>query len=305
MGALVSQRGNPGRLDSPVATPSALIYNEAASDFATKPTIELRLTCSGARNYILIEQTPNQPLYVAKDRVPFNLTLILALGIAAWGVLGMFELIPPPGNPTMIIILGIGVSAYTWLFTPREYLVYSDSLCVAYGRPRVKVMHFSNIATVEMGSLATMDQLRIRPVKGRRQPIRVRDPEGFFDELEAALNAYRAAHPEENMDYEFRGRRPLEVVDAESVAVVDAVEATPIADTAPEAPASEPSQDMVETAGNSVEEPVATEQAKAPEPSSAEEQPVAQANEAVEEAPASGPDDSGDDPQQPQPRTFY
>ena len=245
----------------------------------------------------MIEQTPIQPLYAAKDRVPVNLTLVLSLGIACWG--GYMYI---TSGEFLLIILGIGASIYTWLFTPREYLVYSDYLCVAYGRPRVKVMHFSNIATVEMGSLATMDQLRIRPVRGRRQPIRVRDPEGFFNELEAALNAYRVAHPEENVEYEFRGRMPPEFVDAEPVAVVDA---TPIADTAPEASASELAEDVVEAADNSVEGPVATGQAMAPEPSSAEAQPVAEANEAGGEAPASEPDDSEDDPQQPQPRTFY
>ena len=172
-----------------------------------------------------MQQTRSQPLYWAKDRVPFNLTLFLALGIAVWGILGTFELIPPPGNPTMIIILGVGVSLYTWLFTPREYLVYEDSLCVAYGRPRVKVMHFSNISVVEVGSLASLDQLRVRPVRGRRQSIRVRDPDTFFEHLEAALNAYRDAHPGENLDFQISGRPmmpqdPAGVIDVEPVQTV-------------------------------------------------------------------------------------
>ena len=242
-----------------------------------------------------MQQTRNQPLYAAKDRVPFNLTLILALGIAAWGFLGMFEIIPPPGNPTMIIVLGIGVSAYTWLFTPREYLVYSDSLCVVYGRPRVKVMHFSNIAMVEMGSLATMDQLRIRPVKGRRQSVRVRDPEAFFDELEAALNSYRVAHPEENVDYEFRGRRPQEVVDAEPVAEVDA---DPVAVMTPEVTAPVPAEATVEPAK-------AMDQDVASEPTSAEDEPVAEATEATTEVIPSEADDGEEKPQQPEHRPFY
>jgi hypothetical protein len=242
-----------------------------------------------------MQQTRNQPLYAAKDRVPFNLTLILALGIAAWGFLGMFEIIPPPGNPTMIIVLGIGVSAYTWLFTPREYLVYSDSLCVVYGRPRVKVMHFSNIAMVEMGSLATMDQLRIRPVKGRRQPVRVRNPEAFFDELEAALNSYRAAHPEENVDYEFRGRRPQEVADAEPVAEVDA---DPVAVMTPEVTAPVPAEATVEPAK-------AMDQDVTSEPTSAEDEPVAEATEATAEVIPSQADDGEEKPQQPEHRPFY
>lgn len=173
-----------------------------------------------------MQQTHSQPLYWAKDRVPFNLTLVLALGIAVWGILGTIEIIPPPGNPTMIIILGVGVSLYTWLFTPREYLVYEDSLCIAYGKPRVKMMHFSNISVVEMGSLYALDQLRVRPVRGRRQSIRVRDPDTFFEHLEGALNAYRDAHPEENLDFQITGRPmphdPAAIIDAEPAQTADA-----------------------------------------------------------------------------------
>ena len=168
-----------------------------------------------------MEQSQHQPLYAAKDRVPFNLTLVLALGIAVWGLAGIVGILPPPGNPEMIVVLGLAVTAYTWLFTPREYMVYNDAVCVAYGRPRVKTIHFSNIAMVEMGSLATIDQLRIRPIKGRRQAIRVRDPEAFYDQLETALNAYRAAHPDEDISYQLTGRRPA-VVEGEPVEMTDA-----------------------------------------------------------------------------------
>ncbi len=164
-----------------------------------------------------MQQAQRQPLYAAKDRVPFNLTLVLALGIAAWGAGSMFGLWDMGGNPQIIFILGIIVAIYTWLFTPREYLVFDNAVCVAYGRPRIKTIHFSNIAVVEMGSMATLDQLRIRPVRGRRQSIRVRDPETFFDELEAALNAYRNAHPEENVSYQMTGRHPPEVVEGQAV----------------------------------------------------------------------------------------
>ena len=177
-----------------------------------------------------MQQVRSEPIYWAKDRVPFNLTLVLALGIAAWGAGATFGIWDMGGNPQLIFILGVAVAVYTWLFTPRAYLVYEDSLCVAYGRPRIKVMHFSNIAVVEMGSMATLDQLRVRPVRGRRQSIRVRDPETFFDELESALNAYRDAHPEENFAFQFTGRNPQDmgpeaaagVIDAEPVTVTDA-----------------------------------------------------------------------------------
>jgi hypothetical protein len=169
-----------------------------------------------------MEQSQHQPLYAAKDRVPFNLTLVLALGIALWGLAGLLGILPPPGNPEMIIVLGVAVTAYTWLFTPKEYMVYNDAVCVAYGKPRVKTIHFSNIASVEMGSLATIDQLRIRPIRGRRQSIRVRDPETFYDQLESALNAYRASHPEEDVSFQLTGRHPPAVVENEPVEMAEA-----------------------------------------------------------------------------------
>lgn len=249
-----------------------------------------------------MQQTQNQPLYAAKDRVPFNLTLVLALGIAGWGVAGFLGIFPPPANPEMIIALGVAVSIYTWLFTPREYMVYSDAVCVAYGKPRVKVIHFSNIAVVEMGSMIALDQLRIRPVKGRRQSIRVRDPETFFEALEAAINTYRDAHPEENVDYQVTGRRPPEIVDAEPVAVLDA-DPAPAPETVPEAVPetdrspvdSEP--EVLAEAGDAVESPVANES----------DAPIAEHDAAAVDRAAEdeqGQED-GDDPQRPAPRPFY
>lgn len=237
------------------------------------------------------QQVRSEPLYWAKDRVPFNLTLVLALGIAVWGAGATFGLWDMGGNPQIIFILGLAVAAYTWLFTPRAYLVYADSLCVAYGRPRVKVMHFSSIAVVEMGSMATLDQLRVRPVKGRRQSIRVRDPETFYDELESALNAYRDAHPEEGFNFQFTGRFPAEagagVIDVEPTAVTDAEEAPPDREAAPEeavaeavmeevtegaAPAAEPAEaeagqsNQLEQFGQTAAAEAAGEEEKPPEP---------------------------------------
>ena len=141
-------------------------------------------------------QAQNQPLYWDKDRVPVNLTLILSLGIVIWGIGGMFGLIPFGGSPQLIVVLGVAVAAYTWLFTPRSYGVYADCLVIHYGRPRIKVMRFSEIDTVELGSVAALERLRVRPLRGRRQSIRVRDVDTFYEHLERAFNAFRTAHPE-------------------------------------------------------------------------------------------------------------
>ena len=237
-----------------------------------------------------MEQSQHQPLYAAKDRVPFNLTLVLALGIAVWGLAGIVGILPPPGNPEMIVVLGLAVTAYTWLFTPREYMVYNDAVCVAYGRPRVKTIHFSNIAMVEMGSLATIDQLRIRPIKGRRQAIRVRDPEAFYDQLETALNAYRAAHPDEDISYQFTGRRPA-VVEGEPVEMTDAdADPDPAAAQAEDAVAEEA---LPQGDGVAQDAPV--------------EQPAAEVSRATEEGEPvaeTAPEDQGK-PQEPGSRGFY
>jgi len=151
-------------------------------------------------------QSQNQPLYWDKDRVPVNLTLFLALIIALWGLGDWLapELVPfgavdsetASGQPLLIILLGIGVAVYTWLMTPRQYLVYADALCIVYGRPRVKALHFRDIAEVELGSVSALDRLRVRPHRGRRQSIRVREVESFYEQLQGALNAFRSAHPE-------------------------------------------------------------------------------------------------------------
>ncbi len=233
-----------------------------------------------------MEQSHHQPLYAAKDRVPFNLTLVLAMGIALWGLAGLVGILPPPGNPEMIIVLGVAVTAYTWLFTPKEYMVYNDAVCVAYGKPRVKTIHFSNIASVEMGSLATIDQLRIRPVRGRRQSIRVRDPETFYDQLESALNAYRASHPEEDISFHLTGRNPGAVVDDEPVEMADAV-AEP--DTV-----AEPPEEELAKVGEEAQEPPAGQQAREATESTEEGEPVAE----------TAPEDP-EEPREPGSRSFY
>ena len=242
-------------------------------------------------------QTHRQPLYAAKDRVPFNLTLILALGIAAWGAGAVFGLWDMGGNPNLIFLLGVAVAIYTWLFTPREYLVYEDAFCVAYGRPRVKTIHFSNIAVIEMGSMATLDQLRVRPVRGRRQSIRVREPDAFFDALEAALNAYRDTHPDENVSFQVTGREPpAEVIEGEPVVMADAG-----------AVVAEESQVREEEAAEAGE-PAVAETERAPEDSAADsvaEEAVDSAADADGEQGEAAADEDEDKPQEPGSRGFY
>ena len=217
----------------------------------------------------------NQPLYWDKHRIPVNLTLILALGIAAWGLWEWWDLGQrffgggevaadvagdageAPRSP-LIFALGIGVAIYTWVTNPRLYLVYADSLCIIYGKPRVKIIHFSNIAAVEMGSLATPDRLRVRPIKGRRQTLLAKDPEAFYEQLESALNAFRDANPEYAAP-----------VAPDAVAVIDAPAATATTDAiaAPEEtpPQSEADGDYYASESDAPESPTAETPDASPE----------------------------------------
>ncbi|MCY4365936.1 MAG: hypothetical protein OXE17_06925 [Chloroflexi bacterium] len=235
----------------------------------------------------MMQSHGGQPLYAAKDRVPFNLTLVLALGIAAWGAGAVFGLWDMGGNPSVIFMLGIAVAIYTWLFTPREYLVYDDAFCVAYGMPRVKTIHFNNIAVIEMGSMATLDQLRVRPVRGRRQSIRVREPDAFFDALEGALNRYRDTHPEENVPFQVTGRpqpTDVDVIEGEPVVMAEAgapaAEAAPVQEAEPtevvEATVAEGAEDAVDSVTDSaVEDTVESSEVAGAEPAGAESEDAA------------------------------
>ena len=94
-----------------------------------------------------MQQPPptNQPIHWDNHRVPMNLTLIFALGIA---VIGLFT-----GAP-VLFFAGMGVAAYTWFTRPRRYLIYPAALVIEYGRPRVKVISFAEISHLELLSLA-------------------------------------------------------------------------------------------------------------------------------------------------------
>jgi hypothetical protein len=144
-----------------------------------------------------MEQAPNQPIYWDKHRIPVNLTLLFALGVAAFGV---YEFLGD-GNP-ILIFAGLGVAAYTWFTNPRQYLIYPDALYVMYGKPRVKMIHFSDVSRLEMRVLATPDRLRVHPKSGRRVVLMARDPEAFHEQLEKALNAYKRLNPDEFYDDE-------------------------------------------------------------------------------------------------------
>ncbi len=127
-----------------------------------------------------MDQKQEQPLHWDNHRSSFNLTLIFALIVAVIGVLGQ-----PP-----LLIIGLGVAAYSWLTNPRQYLIYRDALVIVFGRPRVKAIPFAEISHLETIALPTGERLRLRMVNGRRLMVMARDPDTFRARLDEALSGY-------------------------------------------------------------------------------------------------------------------
>ena len=123
-------------------------------------------------------------------RGSLNLTLYLALGVVVVGFLS--------GPAPQLIVIGLGVLAYTWFTTPKQYLIYTDALVIVYGRPRVRMIPFSQLSHVERLSLPIGDRLRIRLVSGRRVMLSMRDTEPFHDRLDEALDSIHGIHSPEH-----------------------------------------------------------------------------------------------------------
>lgn len=127
------------------------------------------------------QQQQETPIYWDQHATKWNLTLIFSVVVA---VLGMFM------QTILLIILGLGMAAYSWLTTPRQFLLYRDSMVIVYGIPRTRVISFSEISHVELLSLPLGERLRIRMVSGSRMMLTIRDPAAFRGHLEDALARY-------------------------------------------------------------------------------------------------------------------
>lgn len=138
-----------------------------------------------------MEQSQNQPIYWDKHRVPINLTVIFALFVAAYGLFTLLQ-----GASGVLLVAGLAVGIYSWLTNPRQYWVYPDALVIVYGKPRTRVIPFTNVSHLEMRTQATPDRLRAALHRGRNMVLMVRDPEAFNEKLQKALDDYRGLHPE-------------------------------------------------------------------------------------------------------------
>ena len=133
-------------------------------------------------------ETQSQPIHWDRHRTTFNLTLIFALVVIVLGVI-------QGAQGILLIVLGIGFAVYSWLTTPREYLIYQDALVIRYGMPRVKPIPFAEISNLESLALPMGERLRVRLASGRRIMLMAKDPETFRDRLDEALNRYNDSQP--------------------------------------------------------------------------------------------------------------
>ena len=140
-------------------------------------------------------ETPQEALiYWDKTRRPVNFLFILA---AVAAVLGLMGLVKGNENAESMLILGLGVGAYSWLTNARTYLIYPEHLVIMYGTPRRRIIPFPQISHVEFLSLPTIgDRVRVRLENGRGIMLQAKDSETFHDRLDEALNNFHGPRPE-------------------------------------------------------------------------------------------------------------
>ena len=130
-------------------------------------------------------QDRETPIYWDQSASKWNLTLIFSLVVVVLGIA-----MGPFGQGFLLVVLGIVMAAYSWLTTPRQFLLYRDSLLVVYGMPRTRHISFAEISHVELLALPFGERLRLRMVSGSRMMLMMRDPGAFRAHLEDALAQY-------------------------------------------------------------------------------------------------------------------
>ena len=126
-------------------------------------------------------QQHENPIYWDQHATKWNLTLIFSLVVVVLGFV-MANI--------LLIVLGVAMAAYSWLTTPRQFLLYRDSMVVVYGIPRTRHISFAEISHVELLALPFGERLRIRMMSGSRMMLMMRDPGAFRAHLEDALAQY-------------------------------------------------------------------------------------------------------------------
>ena len=148
-----------------------------------------------------MQETQQEPLHWDSHRTNLNLTLIFSLVVAVIGIMGQ----------PLLFVIGVGVAIYSWLTTPKQYLIYSDALVLVYGRPRVKSYPFQEIANLELLTLPIGDRLRVRMANGRRLMLLTKDTETFRAQLDEALAAFHGGQQGTDYDQETGSETPPQI----------------------------------------------------------------------------------------------
>ena len=122
------------------------------------------------------------PIYWDQHATKWNLTLIFSLVVIVLGFI--------MSGGFLLVILGAVMAVYSWLTTPRQFLLYRDSMVIVYGMPRTRHISYAEISHVELLALPFGERLRIRMMSGSRMMLMMRDPGAFRAHLEDALAQY-------------------------------------------------------------------------------------------------------------------
>lgn len=127
-------------------------------------------------------QQHETPIYWDQHATKWNLTLIFSLVVIVLGFI--------MAGGYLLVVLGVVMAAYSWLTTPRQFLLYRDSMVIVYGMPRTRHISLAEISHVELLALPFGERLRIRMMSGSRMMLMMRDPGAFRAHLEDALAQY-------------------------------------------------------------------------------------------------------------------
>lgn len=134
-----------------------------------------------------MEQPQEQPLHWDSPKSKWNLTLIFSIVVAVIGL---------ATGATFLVILGLIGAGVNWFTNAKQFLIYQNALVVVYGRPRVKVIPFTEISHLEMLVLPMGNRLRVRMVSGKRLVVSVSDIDQFRARLDDALEKFNGDYSE-------------------------------------------------------------------------------------------------------------
>ena len=132
-----------------------------------------------------MEKPKEQPLHWDSPKGKYNLTLIFSLVVAVIGLVT---------GATFLLLLGLLGAGMNWFTNAKQFLIYQNALVVVYGRPRVKVIPFSDISHLEMLVMPMGNRLRVRLVSSKRLVVSVKDVDEFRTRLDDALEKFNGTY---------------------------------------------------------------------------------------------------------------